>query len=121
MQVYEVNKKLLQEHAAPLMAVYLHGVAVVREELNMDVSKKPVKGRPPAHDTLLDEGFSDSTLCLQPAEHLYSQQLLCLAYRLTHKANLQEDSGPPGEACQHDWGLSEGIHSVQCCLQSLEH
>lgn len=44
-QVYEVNRKLLQEHVAPLMAVYLHGVAVVREELNMDVSKKPVKGR----------------------------------------------------------------------------
>lgn len=42
-----MNKKLLQEHAAPLMAVYLHGVAVVREELNMDVSKKPVKGMPP--------------------------------------------------------------------------
>ena len=46
--MYEVNRKLLQEHAAPLMAVYLHGVAVVREELNMDVSKKPVKGRPAA-------------------------------------------------------------------------
>ena len=52
LQVYEVNKKLLQEHAAPLMAVYLHGVAVVREELNMDVSKKPVKGRLPAHGVL---------------------------------------------------------------------
>lgn len=48
-QVYEVNRKLLQEHAAPLMAVYLHGVAVVREELNMDVSKKPVKGEHPGH------------------------------------------------------------------------
>ncbi len=43
-QVYEVNKKLLQEHAAPLMAVYLHGVAVVRQELNMDVGRKSIKG-----------------------------------------------------------------------------
>ncbi len=43
-QVYEVNRKLLQEHAAPLMAVYLHGVAVVRQELNMDVGGKPIKG-----------------------------------------------------------------------------
>ena len=39
-----MNKKLLQEHAAPLMAVYLHGVAVVRQELNMDVARKSVKG-----------------------------------------------------------------------------
>ena len=52
MQVYEVNRKLLQEHAAPLMAVNLHGVAVDREELNMDVSKKPVKGKLSAHGTL---------------------------------------------------------------------
>ena len=43
-QVYEVNRKLLQEHAAPLMAVYLHGVAVVRQELNMDVGRKAIKG-----------------------------------------------------------------------------
>ena len=43
-QVYEVNRKLLQEHAAPLMAVYLHGVAVVRQELNMDVGGKTIKG-----------------------------------------------------------------------------
>ena len=43
-QVYEVNRKLLQEHAAPLMAVYLHGVAVVRQELNMDVGGKSIKG-----------------------------------------------------------------------------
>lgn len=45
-QVYEVNRKLLQEHAAPLMAVYLHGVAVVRQELNMDVGGKTIKGVP---------------------------------------------------------------------------
>lgn len=44
-QVYEVNRKLLQEHAAPLMAVYLHGVAVVRQELNMDVGGKTITGR----------------------------------------------------------------------------
>lgn len=44
MQVYEVNRKLLQEHAAPLMAVYLHGVAVVRQELNMDVGRKSITG-----------------------------------------------------------------------------
>ena len=49
--MYEVNRKLLQEHAAPLMAVYLHGVAVVRQELNMDVGRKSITGaaglRPP--------------------------------------------------------------------------
>ena len=39
-----MNRKLLQEHAAPLMAVYLHGVAVVRQELNMDVARNSVKG-----------------------------------------------------------------------------
>ena len=44
LQVYEVNRKLLQEHAAPLMAVYLHGVAVVRQELNMDVGRKSITG-----------------------------------------------------------------------------
>lgn len=49
-QVYEVNRKLLQEHAAPLMAVYLHGVAVVRQELNMDVGGKSIKG-PPTRQT----------------------------------------------------------------------
>lgn len=49
-QVYEVNRKLLQEHAAPLMAVYLHGVAVVRQELNMDVARKSIKG-PPTRQT----------------------------------------------------------------------
>ena len=48
-----MNRKLLQEHAAPLMAVYLHGVAVVREELNMDVSKKLVKGRHAAQALLV--------------------------------------------------------------------
>ena len=53
LQVYEVNKKLLQEHAAPLMAIYLHGVAVVREELNMDVYKKLVKGERHCQVTLL--------------------------------------------------------------------
>ena len=42
--MYEVNRKLLQEHAAPLMAVYLHGVAVVRQELNMDVGRKSITG-----------------------------------------------------------------------------
>lgn len=51
MQVYEVNRKLLQEHAAPLMAVYLHGVAVVRQELNMDVGGKSIKGVPIMHTT----------------------------------------------------------------------
>lgn len=56
-QVYEVNRKLLQEHAAPLMAVYLHGVAVVREELNMDVSKKPVKGRHLFYMTIWAQGL----------------------------------------------------------------
>ncbi|KAL3145434.1 hypothetical protein ABBQ38_001680 [Trebouxia sp. C0009 RCD-2024] len=49
-QVYEVNRKLLQEHAAPLMAVYLHGVAVVRQELNMDVGRKSITG-PPTRQT----------------------------------------------------------------------
>ena len=44
LQVYEVNRKLLQEHAAPLMAVYLHGVAVVRQELNMDVGRRSITG-----------------------------------------------------------------------------
>ena len=43
--MYEVNRKLLQEHAAPLMAVYLHGVAVVRQELNMDVGRKSITGK----------------------------------------------------------------------------
>ena len=57
LQVYEVNRKLLQEHAAPLMAVYLHGVAVVRQELNMDVARKSIKGVPiPRHATPLGTG-----------------------------------------------------------------
>ena len=50
--MYEVNRKLLQEHAAPLMAVYLHGVAVVRQELNMDVGRKSITGKADLHSTL---------------------------------------------------------------------
>lgn len=50
--MYEVNRKLLQQHAAPLMAVYLHGVAVVRQELNMDVGLKSITGLPCRPHTL---------------------------------------------------------------------
>lgn len=53
-QVYEVNRKLLQEHAAPLMAVYLHGVAVVRQELNMDVGRKSITGERAFHHPAME-------------------------------------------------------------------
>ena len=59
LQVYEVNRKLLQEHAAPLMAVYLHGVAVVRQELSMDVGRKSITGLHPF-------GLSPVIQCVHP-------------------------------------------------------
>lgn len=67
-------------------------------------------------------GASDVSM-LQSAIHTKQQSVLC---RLAYKANLQEDSGSPGQACQHDWWLSEGkdalqfitanMHSLLCVL-----